>query len=105
MKVMSLLGFAQAAGHIVSGHTACAASLRRNRAQLVILATDAQPATKQEFRRAARKVPVVEMGTKLELGTAIGKSPRAVLCVQDKELARALLQVVKNHCDGGRRCR
>jgi len=59
---------------------------------MVLLAGDAGTATERYFRRLCREkgVPLWQAGTKEELGSAIGKSPRAVLAVTGESFARAL---------------
>ncbi|NLK08849.1 MAG: 50S ribosomal protein L7ae [Firmicutes bacterium] len=94
MKALSLLGFAQAAGQVVSGYNGCLAVLRQGRCHLVVLAGDAGPATREKFLKAAKQTPIVTIKTKDELGNAIGKSSRAVLCVQEKKIAQAIIDAV-----------
>lgn len=97
MGVLSLLGLAQAGGNLVSGYNGCLAILRRGDARLVILATDASDGTSEAFRKAARHIPVVQLGTKDQLGAAIGKSARAVICVTNTGIAQAIMNAV-NTC-------
>ena len=94
MKALSLLGFAQASGNLVSGYNGCLAALRRRRIKLVVLACDASVGTKAAFEKAAKGIPVVYMGTKEQLGAAIGKPARAVLCVKDAGMAQAIMKAV-----------
>lgn len=83
------LGFAQRAGKVVSGETAVLHSLKRRSAKLVLVAKDAAAHTqKRVMARAARaNIPVVYAGTREALGYAIGKSPRALVAVEDKRFA------------------
>ncbi|NLY51442.1 MAG: 50S ribosomal protein L7ae [Firmicutes bacterium] len=94
MKALSLLGFAQASGNLISGYNSCLAALRRRRIELVVLACDASAGTKATFEKAAKGVPVIYMGTKEQLGAAIGKPARAVLCVKDAGMAQAIMKAV-----------
>ena len=94
MRALSLLGFAQAGGHLVSGYNGCLAVLRRGQGHLGVLATDASASTKEKFVRAAKQTPVVLMSTKEELGAAVGKSARAVLCVREPGIAAAIAKAV-----------
>ncbi|NLA58945.1 MAG: 50S ribosomal protein L7ae [Firmicutes bacterium] len=94
MRVLSLLGFAQASGNLVSGYNSCLVALRRRRIELVVLASDASPGTKATFEKAAKGVPVLYVGTKEQLGAAIGKPARAVLCVKDAGIAQAIMEAV-----------
>ncbi|NMB45586.1 MAG: 50S ribosomal protein L7ae [Firmicutes bacterium] len=92
MKFLSLLGFAQASGNLVSGYNGCLAALRRGQARLVVLATDASGGTKKTFDRAAKEVPLLQIGTKEQLGAAIGKPARAVVCVMETGMAQAIVK-------------
>jgi len=94
VRVLSLLGFAQASGNLVSGYNSCLVALRRRRIELVVLASDASPGTKATFEKAAKGVPVLYVGTKEQLGAAIGKPARAVLCVKDAGIAQAIMEAV-----------
>ena len=91
MKFLSLLGFAQASGHLVSGYNGCLAALRHGRVKLVVLAKDASSGTKATFKKAAKQVPVVQLATMEQLGAAIGKSARAVLCIMETQMAQAII--------------
>lgn len=92
-RVLTLLGFAQAAGKIASGETAVHLALERQKARLVVLAGDAADATKKRIVRLAERlqVPIVMLDTNRDaLGLAIGKSPRAAVVVMDAQFARAI---------------
>lgn len=92
MRAASLLGFAQAAGALVSGETACELALRRGELRLLLIASDASPRTRDRLLHLANRHQVawVEHGTKDELGAWIGKSPRAAVGVKEAQFARAL---------------
>jgi ribosomal protein L7Ae-like RNA K-turn-binding protein len=92
VRFLSLLGFAQASGNLVSGYNGCLAALRRGGVHLVVLATDGSDGTKQTFLKAARRVPVIQVGTREQLGGAIGKSARAVLCIMEAGMAEAIME-------------
>lgn len=96
MNPASVLGFAQAAGKLVSGDDASERAVRRGRAKLVLLAEDAGRSTSGRFERLAdeRNVPRMRWGNKLELGMWIGQRPRAVIAVCDPHFARMLQQAI-----------
>lgn len=91
-KVLSLLGLATKAGHLVSGELAAETAVKTGNAQLVILAEDASANTEKRFRDkcAYYGVPIVTFGTKEALGHAIGKEFRASLAVTDTGFAKAI---------------
>lgn len=92
-RVLTLLGFAQAAGKVVSGNTGVRTAIERRKARLVVLAGDAAAATKEQFVRLSERmhVPIVALRTdRNALGLAIGKSPRAAVAVLDAQFAQAI---------------
>lgn len=91
--VLTLLGFAQAAGKIASGEDATRIALERQKGRLVVLAEDAAEATKKRVTLLAERmeVPLVVLRTDRDtLGLAIGKSSRAALVVLDGQFAQAI---------------
>ncbi len=95
-QVLSLLGFAQKAGKIVSGDQVTLEKLKNRRVKLIIVATDAVESTKQKLisRAESANVTWVELGTKLQLGLAVGKSPRAVVGILDYGFAKRIKQLI-----------
>ncbi len=90
-----LLGLAQRAGKLISGDDVVRRRLGKSPSQLLILAHDASPRTK-EIRRMAETAGcgVIEFGTKTELGAALGKPDRAVVLLEDRGfIERALVLV------------
>ncbi len=92
-KVLSVTGMAARSGHIVSGEFSTENTIKKMRAHLVIVASDASDNTKKHFSDmcAYRKVPYAEYADKTSLGHAIGKEFRASLAVTDENLAKLIL--------------
>lgn len=91
--VLTLLGFAQAAGKIASGDDATRIALTRQRGRLLLLAEDTADSTKKRLMRLSERmqVPHVVLSADRDtLGLAIGKSPRAALVVLDAQFAQAI---------------
>ena len=82
-KELSLLGLAAKAGRVVSGEFATEKAVKAGKARLVLVAGDASDNSRKKFSDmcAYYKVPVYFVGTKEELGGAIGKDYRASLGV------------------------
>jgi len=89
---LTMLGFAQKSGKIVSGDTAVNALLNKKRIYLLIIAEDLSNNRKKHWKMVAQKeqIPILVMGTKVELGLAIGLSPRAIIGVTDETMVKAL---------------
>lgn len=83
--IFSLLGLAQKAGKIASGDFAAEKAILAGKAKLVLLAEDAADETKKKYCILAEdyQVDCVTVGSKIELGTAIGKDFRAVAVILD----------------------
>lgn len=89
---LSLLGLAARAGKVASGEFAVEKSVKSRKAFLVLVAEDASANTKKNFGDMCTyyKVPLYYVGTKEELGKAIGKEYRASLSVTDRNFADAM---------------
>ncbi|AGA69997.1 ribosomal protein HS6-type (S12/L30/L7a) [Desulfitobacterium dichloroeliminans LMG P-21439] len=93
-RIYSLLGLARRAGKITSGESQVEAMLKKRKGHLLILAEDAQ-GTHKKYQQWAEdlRLPVMIIGTKLELGVAIGLSPRSTVLVMDVGFAKAILKI------------
>ena len=91
-KIYSLLGLCKRAGKIAGGEVAAIEAIRGKKAFLVIVADDASANTKKKFHNSAAfyEIPIIEFGTKAELGRAIGEEIRAVLAVTESGFANKL---------------
>jgi ribosomal protein L7Ae-like RNA K-turn-binding protein len=92
-KVLALLGFAQKAKKLVSGESAAEALLKKNQAKLIVLADDISANVRKKYTLWAgdQNVPLITGGPKLQLGMAIGQSPRTVIVVTDNNFAQSIL--------------
>ena len=93
-KVLSLLGLAMRGRNLVSGEFQTLEAIKKGSAMLVIIATDASANTKKLFtdKCSYYEVPVLQYGTKEELGRAIGKDLRSSLGICDAGLADAIIK-------------
>ena len=97
-KVLSLFGLAARAGRIASGEFQTETAVKAGTAYLVVVAEDASDNTKKLFsdKCSFYKVPVITLGTKDELGHAIGKEFRASLAVLDEGFAKAVMKKIES---------
>lgn len=95
-KIASMLGLAQRAGKLHSGADQVEAAIKRGKAQLVIIATDASDNAKKEYTDSCSfyQVPLLEWGVKESLGHAIGKPMRTVVAVLDQGFADRLKELL-----------
>lgn len=88
------LGLAQKAGKAMSGDLAVRGALKSGKTKLLIIASDASETTKKELCLLAKeaKVEILEISTRVELGSAMGKAPRAAVAIMDVNFAKMLKQ-------------
>ena len=98
-KIYTFLGLAQRAGKIVSGDDSTLLELKKNKVELIIIASDASDNTKKTFidKSTYRNVDYIIFSNKVELGYSIGKSPRAVIGVKDKNFASKIKEMIGNN--------
>ena len=91
-KFFSLLGLCKRAGKLVAGEVAAEQAVRKKQAFLLILAQDASKNTKKKFTNSAvyYELPLAEIGTKEELGRAIGAEMRSIIAITEKGFAKKL---------------
>ena len=101
-KFLSLLGLCKRAGKLAAGEVAAEQAVRGKNAYLLILSEDASKNTKKKFRNSAAyyELPLAEIGTKEELGRAIGADMRSVIAITEEGFAKKLKQladdIIKN---------
>ncbi len=91
-KGWNMLSLCQKAGALVSGEFAVMEAIKKEKACLVLLAKDASANTKKRFYDKAgyRGIPVIEVGSRTELGRAIGKGERTSAAVMEKGFAESI---------------
>jgi len=97
-KILSLFGLAARAGRIASGEFQTETAVKSGTAYLVVVAEDASDNTKKLFhdKGSFYKVPVIMLGTKEELGHAIGKEFRASLAILDEGFSKAVMKKIES---------
>ena len=91
-RILSLIGIARRAGKIATGDAQVEAMLKKRKGFLLIMAEDASGAQKKYNQWAGDlKLPILVIGTKLELGHSIGLSPRSAVLILDQGFAKAIL--------------
>ena len=93
-KIYGLIGICMKAGKVLSGSEQVESGIKKQKAFLLILATDSSEKTLKRYIEAAEKyhLPYRIWGTKIELGQSLGKSRRTAVLITDKGLASALLK-------------
>lgn len=96
-EVCKLLGLAYRGGKVTWGYNAVKANLNKGRVYLLLLAADSSTQLRAKFLATCRKygVQATIYGSKVALGTALGKPPCAVVGITDKNLAQIIRQKVQ----------
>lgn len=96
--VLSLLGLATKSGNIASGEFSTEKAVKSRKAFMVIVAIDASDNTKKMFTNMCTfyEVPIFFLGSKEELGHAMGKQTRASLALLDEGFSKAIMKKLDN---------
>lgn len=94
-KPDGMIGLSVAAGKVSFGSESSVDSVRKGKAKLVIVATDASDRTKKLMynKCGSYSVDIIEYATVLELGRITGKNQVSALAVCDKGLASEILKI------------
>ena len=83
-KIYSYIGLAMRAGKVVSGDDTTLKELKKGKLSF----------GKQNLE--AGTINQIYFSTKVELGLAIGKAPRAVIGIKDKALSQKIIELVQS---------
>lgn len=92
---MTMLGFAKKAGKLASGEGITLESIKKGKAQVVVLALDASENTAKRIKDKAnyRNIPVIEVLDRKEIGKAIGVDERVVVAILDTGFANSIKKI------------
>ncbi len=88
-KILGLIGLAARARKVSFGADSVELEAQKNKVYLIILAQDSSSRTKEKFQKISEKynIPIIITQTIEELSKAIGKSNKAILGIEDINLA------------------
>ncbi|SMO53709.1 L7Ae/L30e/S12e/Gadd45 family ribosomal protein [Melghirimyces algeriensis] len=91
-KLYNMLGLAMRARKVVSGEEQVLSAVRSKTACLVLISNDAAPNAKKKLsdKCAHYHIPWVEVGSRSDLGRAIGKAERVTVAVTEPGFADAI---------------
>ena len=97
-KLLTMMGFAQKSGNMVSGENTVELYIPRKKISLVIITEDASDNTRERFISMAERyqVPYIVWGDREILSHAIGKYNRAVYGVTNKKFSREILKLFES---------
>lgn len=96
-KILGLIGLAARARKICFGADSVELEMKKKKVYLVIIAEDASDRTKEKFGKLCKeyKIPIIIEGEIEILSQAIGKSNKAIIGVEENNLAKEI-QKIKN---------
>ena len=96
-KILSMLGLAKRANKVSTGEFICKKSIKQGIAKLAIIATDASCNTKKSITNSCEfyKVQIIECADMESLGKFTGGGQRAVVTINDENLANAIIKHIK----------
>ena len=91
--ILTMLGFAQKAGKVAAGEAAVENFLKKEKIVLLLVSEELSDNRREYWERQAEfyNVPIVAVPiSKLDLGWAIGSSPRGIVGLMDQGMADAV---------------
>lgn len=96
-RILSMLGLCQRARMLVSGEDMSLELIKKDKAKLVFLASDAGVNTSKRIqdKSLTYQVEVVDVFSSEEISNAIGKINRKVIVIKDNGFAKKMLSLLK----------
>ena len=91
--ILTMLGFAQKAGKVAAGEAAVENFLKKEKIVLLLVSEELSDSRREYWERQAAyyNVPIAAVAiSKLDLGWAIGSSPRGIVGLMDQGMADAV---------------
>lgn len=94
-KILGLVGLAARARKISFGADSVELQIKKKKVKLIIVAEDASTRTKEKFIKLSEQfdIPIEIMGEIDELSKAIGKSNKAIVGIEDINLASEIQKI------------
>lgn len=95
-QALNMLGLAMRAGKVTAGEGTVIQDIQKRQAALVIISEEASERTKKTVTNKCHSydIPYRQFGAKAVLGHSIGKGPRTVLAIKDKNFATKIDQLL-----------
>lgn len=94
-KILGLVGLAARARKISFGADSVELQIKKRKVKLIIVAEDSSTRTKEKFIKLSKQfdIPIEIMGEIDELSKAIGKSNKAIIGIEDINLASEIQKI------------
>ena len=98
-QIFNFLGLAMRAGKVKTGESVIVSEIKKRNLKLAIIATDASSNTTKLIKDKCNSynVPVRVIGTRNELGIALGKGERVNVGITDPGFAKKLLSMIDEY--------
>ena len=92
-KVLQMIGMAKRAGKITTGEFLCEKSIKSKESVLIIIASDISDSSRKSITNSCQyyNVKYIEYADKQALGNFTGGGERAVISVNDRRFAAAVM--------------
>ena len=94
-KILGLMGFAARARKIAFGADSVENEIKKKKVNLIIIAEDASQRSKDKFIKLSEEynIPIIIGGTIEEISKAIGKSNKAIIGIEEKNLSKEIQKI------------
>lgn len=94
-KILGLIGLAARARKVCFGADSVEIQIKKKKVHLIIVAKDASDRTKDKFKKICQEyaIPIIIQGEIEVLSKAIGKSNKAIIGVEDSNLASEIQKI------------
>jgi ribosomal protein L7Ae-like RNA K-turn-binding protein len=91
-KILNLLGLACKARKLRLGFTATSVAVKKGEIQMVIMAKDSSPHTREKIERLCKqyRVDIYYIADQAKLGQALGKHSQTVVGISSRDMALAI---------------
>ena len=98
-KILGLIGLSARARRVCFGADSVEMQIKKRKVYILIISKEASNRTKEKFMNLSKEydIPVIIAGEIDELSKAIGKSNKAVIGIEDRNLSKE----IKKISDGG----
>lgn len=102
-KFYRFIGISKKSGAVIAGDHMVEKEMNRGTLYLVVVANDTSERIRNKYQRFCQEksIPVIVIGTKDELGHAIGKKQATVLGFKNKNQSENLIKLYENILETG----
>lgn len=94
-KILGLVGLAARARKVSFGADSVELQIKKRKVNLIIVAEDASTRTKEKFSKLSEQynIPIIVKGNIEELSKSIGKNNKAIIGIEDINLANEIQKI------------